>query len=82
MSPGIVMHRRPSCSTCSPRFVGVFMLVEIHDCDVRAFLGKGDGDRPPDPAVTPGDDGRLPLQFIGTPVLSASESGRGSISDS
>ena len=53
------------------RFVGVFMLVEIHDGDVRAFLGKGDGDRPPDPAVTPGDDGRLPLQFVGAPVLSA-----------
>src|SRR5205814_3025348 len=36
-------------------FLGVFVLVEIRDCDVSAFLGKGDRDGSANPTIPPGD---------------------------
>ncbi|GAB4107119.1 hypothetical protein GCM10028790_61380 [Micromonospora taraxaci] len=48
--------------------VGVLLLVEIRDEDVRALPGEGDGDRPADPRVTAGDQRPLAVELAAAPV--------------
>jgi hypothetical protein len=48
--------------------LGVLVLVEIGDQQIRAFAGIGDGDRSPDAAVTARDDCLLALEPLGALV--------------
>ena len=49
--------------------LGVRVLVEIDDGDVRPLLGEPDRDRATDAAVTAGDQGGLTLELAGAPVV-------------
>jgi hypothetical protein len=50
------------------RLLGILVLVQIDDRDVRTFLGEGDRHRFADPAVTAGDDGHSAFQLAAAPL--------------
>ena len=52
----------------SLRLLGVLMLIQVGDDDVRAFTGIGDRNRAADAAVAAGDDGFLARQFVAAAV--------------
>jgi hypothetical protein len=53
------------------RFLGILVLIQVHDRNIGTFLGKHHRDRAPNPAVATRDDGHLVAQLTGWLVISS-----------